>query len=144
MNRHLSAAALAALAVIGTAQAQDVLRSIWSGAYTTEQADRGRNLYLQSCASCHGSALEGSDEIPALTGSHFMVNWDSQPVAELAKRVRVTMPLNAPGTLDNAASADIVAFLLQANLVPAGSAELPAEPALQAQIRFDALNPAGN
>lgn len=136
--------ALASVALIGATGAviaQSSTRSIWDGAYTAQQAERGKAAYTQNCARCHGSALEGNDEIPALNGSHLMVDFDGQTAGDLVHRIQSTMPMDNPGTLSAAATADIAAFILQSNGLPAGSAELPADPSAQSLVHFDAVKP---
>ena len=41
--------------------------------YTEEQATRGKGLYSQECASCHGSELTGGEMAPPLAGCTFAV-----------------------------------------------------------------------
>src|ERR1700733_8301272 len=60
-------------------------RSIWSGVYSTPQAIRGeRKFKLFECGNCHRADLEGdpSEGVSPLKGDHFMVNWDTQSVAD--------------------------------------------------------------
>jgi len=142
--RWFAIAAIAGAATLGTsgllhAQSQ----SVWNGIYTAAQADRGKTLFMANCAKCHGSNGEGSDEIPQLKGAHFMSDWDSQTVADLVQRVHGTMPLDNPGALNVTSATDVVAFLLQMNAVPAGTAELPPEPSMQSQFQIQAVNPKG-
>jgi len=69
-----AAAFLSAAALLGTStmlQAQGAVHSIWDGVYTSAQADKGKALFSDNCAKCHGGTLDGNDEIPALKGSHF-------------------------------------------------------------------------
>jgi hypothetical protein len=84
--------------------------------------------------------LDGNDEIPALKGSHFMADWESQTVAELIQRVHGTMPMDNPGKLNTESSTAVVAYLLQQNGMPAGSA--PISDGTAAQTRIDAVRPA--
>ena len=102
-----------------------------SGVYTAAQAERGGALYAQHCARCHGDALEGTDVAQPLTGLVFLDNWTGQPLSILVQRIHATMPLDAPGALDGAASADIAAFMLRTNGYPAGRAALAADAAAQ-------------
>jgi cytochrome c len=125
----------------GMLRAQDDARSIWSGVYTSDQADRGKAVYLASCAGCHGAGLLGNDEVAPLKGAHFMSDWDTQSVADLVARIHNTMPLDNPGSVSNTNATDVAAFLLQSNDIPAGSAELPDNPGFQAQIRISMVNP---
>ena len=109
------------------AYAQDSPRTVWDGVYTEEQAQRGRAAFLESCANCHGRDLEGADMTPPLTGAGFMANWDGLSVGDLVDRIRVSMPLNSPGTLTRQQNSDVVAYILRFNEFPAGKEELPRE-----------------
>jgi len=115
--------------------------SVWDGIYTAAQADRGKTVYSGHCAKCHGDDLGGRDEVPPLTGSHFMADWESQSVADLVQRIRSTMPLDNPGTLGGVSVTDVVTYLLQQNSLPAGSVELPNDASMQSVIRIDAVQP---
>ena len=117
--------------------AQDTTKSIWNGVYSSAQADRGKELFLDNCAKCHLNSLEGMDVVPPLKGSHFMSDWASQSVAELVSRVHTTMPMDDPGKLSTKSATDVVAYLLQQNGSPAGKTELPADPGIQGQILID-------
>lgn len=134
-------AGVALLGASGAVLAQAGGRSIWDGVYTTAQAERGKAAYTDNCSKCHGSALEGMDEIPALQGSHLMVDFDGQTVGDLVHRIQTTMPMDNPGTLSPKTVADIASFILQSNGVPAGSSELPTDPSAQSLIRFQASKP---
>jgi mono/diheme cytochrome c family protein len=108
-----------------------------AGVYSQAQAGRGAGLYAAQCARCHGPEMEGLDVAPPLTGERFTSDWANQPAAALASRIRTTMPLDNPGALGLAASADIVAAILAANGYPAGPADLPANTAALQQITID-------
>jgi cytochrome c553 len=51
-------------------------------AFTTAQAERGREEYTTSCAHCHRSDLLGDErqEIPALAEETFFVRWGGRPL----------------------------------------------------------------
>ena len=136
----LTVAALLGGSTLLYAQGAPSLRSAWSGVYTTAQADKGKALFSENCAKCHGGTLDGNDEIPPLKGSHFMADWESQTVAELIQRVHGTMPMDNPGKLNTESSTAVVAYLLQQNGMPAGSA--PISDGTAAQTRIDAVRPA--
>ena len=137
----IALAGTALLGATGTVIAQSSTHSIWDGVYTTAQAERGKAAYTQNCARCHGSALEGNDEIPALNGAHLMVDFDGQTAGDLAHRIQSTMPMDNPGSLNAATTADIVSFILQTNGLPAGKTELPADPSAESLFHFDAVKP---
>jgi cytochrome c len=125
MSPRLPAATAAcALILAGTALAQSTSEPASKGVYTKAQATRGAALYEAECARCHGGAMEGIDVAPPLSGARFLSNWTGQPISALATRIRTTMPLDEPGKLGQAASADLVAALLDANGYPAGEVEL--------------------
>jgi mono/diheme cytochrome c family protein len=124
---------------LSLAQAQ-AKQSTWDGVYTDSQAGRGREQYVQHCAMCHGAVLEGNGEAPPLTGE-FIPDWAGMTLADLHDKIRLTMPLNAPGTLSPAATADILAYILKANSFPAGSKELGSDMGSLATIGFDVSKP---
>jgi mono/diheme cytochrome c family protein len=111
-------------------------RTIWDGVYTAEQAKRGEDLYPDGCSRCHGDELEG-DEAPALEGEEFLKDWRGLTLADLFQRIKNAMPGDHPGILTPAETADVTAFILRRNKVPAGNAPLTTNiPALK-QIRID-------
>ena len=94
------------------------------GVYTAAQAERGHAAYERSCAGCH----EGQDaDGPELTGRAFLDRWREDMLASLFTFITTTMPGNAPGALDERTYADVIAFLLEANGLPAGARELTAD-----------------
>ena len=127
-RRHRAAAC--ALVLIGLfapwpmmdGRAQDAL-SVWSGVYTTAQADRGRLVYAGQCGRCHGDDLGGNRAYP-LAGERFMDHWDAHTLQQLFRRIRETMPPADAGTLSAADARDVVAYVLQQNGFPAGPTEL--------------------
>lgn len=127
----IAAAALTSLFVVSVGRsvqsAQGVTKSAKDGAYTSEQAKRGKAEYLKSCGSCHNDDMSGSTEAPALAGEKFIVAWQDRSVGDLFDLVRTTMPYDQPESLSPKAYADIVACLLQRNNYPAGKEELHAQ-----------------
>ncbi len=105
-------------------------RTVWSGAFTHEQAVRGRELYKTACGHCHRDDLTGggSEEgAPPLIGPIFTVRWRNEPLSEMFLTIGTTMPKNKPDSLTPQVVADIISFLLEMNEVPAGSSPLPAD-----------------
>jgi len=121
--------------------AQDKPRTVWDGVYNQTQSQRGMALFLEHCSSCHGRDLEGLDMTPPLTGGAFTANWDGLTLGDLADRIRVSMPLNAPGSLSRQDTADIVAYILRFNQFPDGKEELSREVPVLKQIMFKATKP---
>jgi len=143
MNIRVATAAVIGLTVIGgcfaALRAQE--RSIWDGVYTEEQAKRGAVLHDVECAGCHGPAGEGGGLAPATIGSAFTANYDGQTLNALFERNRTTMPVGKEGQLSRQQIADITAFILQKNDLPAGPKELPGEAMPLTMIKFLATKP---
>jgi polyvinyl alcohol dehydrogenase (cytochrome) len=100
-------------------------RSTRDGVYRADQAEAGKALYAKSCAEgCHGLNLAGGGPTPSLAGADFLARWSGLSVGELYKRVRTTMPKNAPGSLGDDAYLKVLAYLLSANGFPAGADRL--------------------
>jgi mono/diheme cytochrome c family protein len=108
------------------------------GVFSEAQAARGQAVYTKSCASCHGAELEGSGQAPALADDEFAKEWDGQPLSDLFERIRTTMPGDAPGTLQPAEAADLLAFVLKKGRHPEGQSDLPADAALLKTVTFSA------
>lgn len=128
---------MAALAVA----AQETSRTVWDGVYSDKQAERGRALYNQHCASCHSDTLTGGEQAPPLTGGEFLANWNGLTVGDLMERVRTTMPVDKPGKLSRQANTDIVTYMFSVNRFPAGADEMPRELEAQRLIRMMADKP---
>src|SRR5262245_27945326 len=120
------------------AYAQDAPRTVWDGVYNEEQAKRGNAVFLEQCSNCHGRDLEGADMTPPLTGGAFTANWDGLTIGDLSDRIRISMPLNSPGSLSRQQITDVVAYILRFNQFPAGKEELSREIPAQKQILFKA------
>lgn len=105
-------------------------RTTLDGAFTREQAERGKDTYLALCQSCHVGITH--------TGPSFQKHWAGRPLSELYTFVATRMPKNDPGTLAPETVADLVAYILLLNKMPAGPAEVAPEaaPLAQVMIRF--------
>jgi mono/diheme cytochrome c family protein len=143
MKKHLVSLAAAAMLAGGVVSlaAQDAARSSWSGVFTSAQADRGKTLFMDNCAKCHGETLAGDEAAPQLAGPQFLSNWNGETAADLVERIRTTMPADDPGKLSRPSATDVAAFILSSNGMPAGAAELPRDQPVQAQIRIDGTKP---
>jgi mono/diheme cytochrome c family protein len=119
--------------------AQD--KSVWDGIFTDEQATRGKQLYSDACASCHGPELTGGEMAPPLVGGDFTADWNGLTVGDLFERMRISMPQNAPGSLTGAQNADILAFVLQVNKFPSGQTELAKDAMMLKGIKFETKKP---
>jgi PQQ-dependent dehydrogenase (methanol/ethanol family) len=132
-NRRLaiSTVVIALAAVVVFAQQKGA--SSQGGVYTDAQAARGKTVYDQRCALCHGARLEAGSASP-LTGSAFMAKWGrgDRSVDDLFYITRTQMPYDAAGTLTRQQYIDVVAYILKVNGYAAGKTDLPADsPALK-------------
>jgi S-disulfanyl-L-cysteine oxidoreductase SoxD len=122
MQKGLTAVLVSA-AAFATALAQGST-TVLDGVYTTAQAQRGHAVYEASCAGCH----EGQDaDGPELTGKAFLDRWREDKLEPLFTFIKTTMPGSAPGSLDDGRYADVIAFILEGNGLPAGTRELSPE-----------------
>ena len=101
--------------------------STLGGVFTSDQAIRGRRVYLNLCRSCHNPS----------TGQAFETLWGGKTVADLFTYIWESMPPNDPRTLSNHDNADVIGFLLQSAGMPAGSRELPADRDSLTRIRIE-------
>ncbi len=114
------------------------LRSVRDGVYTTAQADQGQAVYDDKCAVCHGTMATISPDMAPLLNDHtFRARWTSRSLAELFELIRETMPQDEPGTLSPQQSADLIAYILSANRLPAGDAALTGDVERLSQIPFE-------
>jgi PQQ-dependent dehydrogenase (s-GDH family) len=97
--------------------------SVLNGAYTEEQAIRGRALYYEHCLQCHDETMAGVDKAPPLAGPQFSSTWNGAPLAALVARI-LTMPPEKPGVLLPEESVDILAYILWYNGLPLGDVPL--------------------
>lgn len=99
-----------------------------AGLYTEQQAEAGAGVYAAQCAVCHGAALEGTYEVPSLTGK-FVAHWAQRPVGNLYDYLGRAMPQNAPGSLPPEDNAALIAYILKANGYAPGPKPLLADQA---------------
>ena len=115
---RFSAAALASVAVAGVWMAHAAAQSAPGAApFTDAQAQAGQAAYAQNCARCHEAG-----EAPPLSGSGFLNVWASRTTKDLYARVKDTMPVDNPGSLDSGTAVAIVAYLLKNNGAAPGAA----------------------
>ena len=113
-------------------------KSVKEGVYTDAQAKRGEALYKEQCGACHGDDLQGSGPMPPLAGTDFVKNWKN--AGDLFDKIHQSMPASAPGSLSEAQTADIIAYVFSVGKYPAGQAELPAKMDALTQITIEPAN----
>jgi mono/diheme cytochrome c family protein len=104
-------------------------RSTLSGVYSAEQATRGSDLYAGRCKSCHTAASH--------TGVTFEKLWSGHSLLDLFGFISTQMPKNEPGSLAPEEYADVLAYLLKLNEMPAGPAELEPDTVVLKTIRIE-------
>ena len=103
--------------------------------FTADQVTRGSDIYAERCVQCHGDQLDnGEFGGAALNGSVFKKHWNGGSVAALVAFMTAKMPPDRPGSLTEQTSADLAAFLLDANDYPKGDKELPPDAASQQKL----------
>jgi mono/diheme cytochrome c family protein len=101
-----------------------------AGVYSADQAQRGQALFETTClGGCHNAASH--------RGPVFKGHWDGRTLFDLFEIINDTMPDDDPGSLSPKQSAEIVAYLLKLNGQPAGTGDLPIEPAALKKIRIE-------
>ena len=130
-NRLLGcSAAICALALqLGACAALTDNSAAPSSFFTAAQASRGERRFDQLCADCHRTV-----EITRSWGSGSV----HQTAGDLFTVMSMTMPDSNPGGLSADQYADILAFLLRMNNYPEGENELPADPAVLANVPIPA------
>lgn len=86
--------------------------------YSAAQAARGEQTYMSSCVSCHP---------PATYKGAVFLNWQGRSMGDLLDFLQEKMPKNDPGSLSAKEYAQVMAFLLKLNGMPAGRADLPTD-----------------
>lgn len=94
--------------------------------YSKDQATRGGATYTKLCASCHDPAKvpAGKQPGPALVGENFIGQWQDRTLGGLMETTMLTMPNDGSAALSESETADVIAYILQANGYPQGSADL--------------------
>lgn len=127
-------AGLLSLTLAASAAAQNGTSATADGAppgiYTEAQATKGEAAFAKHCGECHSPA--------AHTGAGFMELWDGRTAFDLFDQIRSTMPNDKPGKLGRGQYAEIVAYLLQLNGLPAGDKPLPSKDEQLQQIVIQA------
>jgi mono/diheme cytochrome c family protein len=105
------------------AQGKTKAITVLDGVYTSAQAARGEASYGANCAKCHdGADVDG----PSLAGDPFIDRWREDKLEGLFTFMKTQMPQDGPGKLSGGEYLDILAYLLQVNMIPPGAVELNA------------------
>jgi quinoprotein glucose dehydrogenase len=93
-------------------------RSVQSGVYTEEQAQRGSATFEGTCLACHQPEEFGDGA--------YIDGWSGQTAHDLIEHIRATMPEDNPGSLKRKEYVDVVAYFFWMNGLPAGDEEMDA------------------
>jgi cytochrome c553 len=99
------------------------------GVFTEAQAARGEETYMAVCVSCHPAGTYKTEA--------FRTAWKGRPLSDLFDQVKEKMPKNDPASLTPGEYAQVVAYMLKINGVPAGEIELPSESDALKKIRIE-------
>jgi len=108
-------------------------RSVRDGVYTETQAGRGQEVFGRICSRCHN--------ITDFTSDTFLASWESSTVLDLFTLMQKSMPQDNPGSLEPQEYADVIAFVLKSNQLPAGTSELDTEGEHLKQIKIERKKP---
>jgi mono/diheme cytochrome c family protein len=131
-NLAVMAAALMAAAEPASAAPQS--KTVWDGVYTQEQAARGASSFASNCARCHDAQPTDADPGKSLAGKNFWESFRENTVDHLLDYVSKNMPNGSGGSLSANTYADLVAFILSKNDLPAGASELSRDSAAGVKI----------
>jgi mono/diheme cytochrome c family protein len=132
MNRvacrvRLIGIALVSAAAVAAAGADTIAEPTGADQRPTEQITKGGALYAEACASCHGVELQGGTG-PALrqVAALKQPEGGAASAADLARWIRLNMPVADPGSLSSAQAHDVTAFILARGGVSWGAEPLAA------------------
>jgi mono/diheme cytochrome c family protein len=120
------------ISLIGLALALFMLASFVANSATQppgedarKEVQAGAQVYSATCASCHGSKLQGG-AAPALTGPLFAKSLETNfsTADKLFKFIATLMPVNNPGSLSTTQYTDVLSFILASNNYPTADAPL--------------------
>ncbi|HEY8539745.1 MAG TPA: cytochrome c [Steroidobacteraceae bacterium] len=89
-------------------------RSTKDGAFTAEQAERGKAVYDKSCVNCHQVDFY----------RERLARWENKTVGELFESIATTMPADNVGGLLTSEYLDVLAYIFSITGSPAGDEEL--------------------
>lgn len=126
----VAGAILAWAAVIGfsadAARGAAVQKTTNDGIYSKAQADGAKAQFDKICADCHPftvAAKKKPKDVP-LGDEPFFENWDGRAVSQLATTIALTMPNDGSTSVSDEEALNLVAYILQQNGYPAGTAPL--------------------
>jgi mono/diheme cytochrome c family protein len=122
----LSVLLLAVLLPAPPLGAQDT-RTTQDGIYTADQAQRGKQVYVQVCSECHPLDWYQGD---------IMRAWEGAPISIFFQIIQTTMPKSNPGSLPRKDYVDMLAYILELNGMPPGEESLSSRSSTLRNILF--------
>lgn len=107
--------------------------SVRQGVFTTQQAQRGRQVFRDTCSECHSTR--------DFRGETFFLSFEGVTLGRFVDGLVETMPDGDPGSLPMQQYLDVTAYILELNGFPQGPAELPDEASRLAAIRIERMAP---
>jgi len=118
MGAFAAAVALSAAGAAGLWASHALAQpGVVAGPFTEAQAQAGQAVFTGRCASCH----EAGGETVRLISSGFTDVWRARTTRDLYTRIKTTMPFGNPGSLSEAETASVVAYILKGNGAAAGA-----------------------
>ncbi len=114
------------------ATASQAPRTTKARVYSQAQAARGESLYMSLCVTCHPTEV--------YKGNVFLT-WQGKTLGELMAFLQDKMPKNDPGSMTAEEYADVIAYLLKLNAMPAGTAPLSHDAKVLRGITIDIKGP---
>ena len=117
--------------------AEGVQKTTNDGVYSKAQADGAKARFDKICAECHAftvAAKKKPKDLP-LGDEPFVQDWDGRALGELITTIVLTMPNDGSAVVSDPEAVDLVAYILQQNGFPAGSAPLTKEGASDVVFR---------
>tara|TARA_B100001123_G_scaffold30448_1_gene32026 strand:+ start:21448 stop:22290 length:843 start_codon:yes stop_codon:yes gene_type:complete len=107
---------------VATASQDAPYMTVQNGVYTSLQAEKGAAHYERHCQTCHGVNLTGANA-RALAGEEFLKFWMGLTLDHMFSRLQ-SMPPGDMNRLDATTYIELLAYLLSANDLPAGTEPL--------------------
>jgi len=101
------------------------------GIYTKAQADGAKAQYAKLCLECHTFTVEAKkkpEDLP-LGDEPFFRTWEGKTIDELVSVIVLTMPNDGSAVVNEDEALNLMAYVLQQNGFPAGTAPLSKESA---------------
>jgi mono/diheme cytochrome c family protein len=130
---RLFAVLLAAAPLAAQTQSNGAAERSPAGAYTEDQATRGKTAYDMFCASCHTTSYH--------TDEQFRFSWFGRTVFDLFRTLKTTMPEDNPGGLSDDEYTRVIAYILKLNGFQAGTDSLPSDSVVTKLIRIRVVVP---